>query len=297
MTPRVLPIVIARYACEGFRFASLTDLLAGRPGTEAKVTCPPPRLPAPEKRKPRPPLGEELLANGWRLVEAVAGDAMSPVASDEAFTLGFVGRTASGTIGCETFSARLRMKQDGSVKFRKPARDDAACEAPVLSEADTHLGLLLSTVGYRLDGGSLVFVDAQGRDRLRFDPVSSVGLVGDWTITAIADGTGLLVPPTAPATATFSAAGEAHGSTGCDAYSGSYTAADDTLAIGEVQLGGAACDQALATQQASFLAALGSVASWGLSEATLELRDPEGRNVLVLAPVIPEPEPSPSALP
>ncbi len=54
VTPRILPIVIARYACDGYRFATLEGLLAGKRGTEAKVECPPPRLPGYGK-KAKPP--------------------------------------------------------------------------------------------------------------------------------------------------------------------------------------------------------------------------------------------------
>ena len=302
VTPRVLPIVIARYACQGFKFASLTDLLAGQQGTEAKVTCPPPRLPPPEKRKSRPPLADELLANDWRLVEAVTGDALGPVAPDEAFTLGFVGRTASGTIGCETFSARLRMKQDGSVKFRRPARDDSACEVPVLPEAAAHLDLLLSTVGYRLNDGSLVFVDAAGQARLRFDPFSAGALIGGWTVSAIDDGTGLLATATAPPTVTFTATGELSGSTGCDTYSSTYSTLDDTITVGEVVVGTAVCDATVADQAQRFLTALGAIATWQVEGPALQLLDPEQRAVLTLgattAPVpSPAAQPSPSALP
>ncbi len=52
VTPRILPIVIARYACDGYRFAALDELLAGGPGVEAEVSCPPPKLPAAERRRP-----------------------------------------------------------------------------------------------------------------------------------------------------------------------------------------------------------------------------------------------------
>ncbi len=46
VTPRILPIVIARYACKGYRFATLGALLEGKPGQQARVDCPPPKLPA-----------------------------------------------------------------------------------------------------------------------------------------------------------------------------------------------------------------------------------------------------------
>jgi len=53
VTPEILPVVIARYACDGYRFATVEELMAGDPGHAAKVDCPPPPLPAPEKRRPR----------------------------------------------------------------------------------------------------------------------------------------------------------------------------------------------------------------------------------------------------
>ncbi len=46
VTPRILPIVIARYACAGYRFATLSSLLAGKRGKRAHVDCPAPPLPA-----------------------------------------------------------------------------------------------------------------------------------------------------------------------------------------------------------------------------------------------------------
>lgn len=45
VTPRILPVVIGRYAFASYRFATLPALLAGRPGKRARVDCPPPRLP------------------------------------------------------------------------------------------------------------------------------------------------------------------------------------------------------------------------------------------------------------
>lgn len=54
VTPRILPIVIARYACKGYRFATLDALLEGQPGKEARVECPPPSLPPAERRTEKP---------------------------------------------------------------------------------------------------------------------------------------------------------------------------------------------------------------------------------------------------
>ena len=53
VTPAMLPIVIARYACAGYRFATVDELLAGGPGRRARVHCPAPPLPEPATRKHR----------------------------------------------------------------------------------------------------------------------------------------------------------------------------------------------------------------------------------------------------
>lgn len=53
ITPKLLPSVIERYACRGFRFATVEELLAGSAGRAARVDCPP--MPLPPKTRPRRP--------------------------------------------------------------------------------------------------------------------------------------------------------------------------------------------------------------------------------------------------
>ena len=89
------------------------------------------------------------------------------------FTLAFSGHAASGTIGCETYTARVRTKTDGSFRFRKIARDDAGCPSPMSRPPGDHLDVLASTVSFRTDGTAIILVDADGHDRLRFEPVAS----------------------------------------------------------------------------------------------------------------------------
>jgi peptidoglycan-N-acetylglucosamine deacetylase len=40
VTPEILPAVISHYACDGYRFATVEQLLAGDPGQSARVECP-----------------------------------------------------------------------------------------------------------------------------------------------------------------------------------------------------------------------------------------------------------------
>ena len=52
LTPTMLPVVIERFACRGFSFATVEELLAGSAGHEATVDCPPLPLPAKVHRRP-----------------------------------------------------------------------------------------------------------------------------------------------------------------------------------------------------------------------------------------------------
>jgi peptidoglycan/xylan/chitin deacetylase (PgdA/CDA1 family) len=55
ITPKLLPAVIERYACDGFRFATVEELLSGSDGHAARVDCPPLPLPPKTRRRPADP--------------------------------------------------------------------------------------------------------------------------------------------------------------------------------------------------------------------------------------------------
>jgi peptidoglycan-N-acetylmuramic acid deacetylase len=287
VTARVLPIVIAHYACRGFRFASLGNLLAGSPGVAAKVMCPAPHLPPHENASTPRPLDKALRALDWRLAAAAADGILTAVDPEDVVTLDFTRHAASGRAGCQTFAARVWMKED-ALRFRKPAHDLAACEAPVSRTASDNLAALLATVGFRIDGDALFFVDAEGRDRLRFDSVDPASVVRAWRVVMIADEAGARMPLAPGAvTATFAADGRIQGATGCGPYAAPYALDGDALTVGEVRLGAIVCDEASALSQARLASALASVATWRTAGPELELQDRSGSVLIELAPMTP----------
>ena len=52
VTPRVLPAIITRYACAGYRFATVEGLMTGEPGVAAQAGCP--RAVSSQSASPRP---------------------------------------------------------------------------------------------------------------------------------------------------------------------------------------------------------------------------------------------------
>jgi heat shock protein HslJ len=86
------------------------------------------------------------------------------------------------------------------------------------------------------------------------------------------------------------------GSTGCNHYSGAFTAADGALVITQVAITEMAClDQQVTTRETAFKATLGKIAKVAATADGLELRDAAGQALLSLAPPGPEPSPRPLA--
>jgi peptidoglycan/xylan/chitin deacetylase (PgdA/CDA1 family)/heat shock protein HslJ len=300
VTPRVLPIIIARYACAGFRFATLEGLLAGDEGVEATVSCPPPPLPlgdsatvAKRTTKPARERGASAEENGreWRLTEAASGDSLEPVPPDALLTLRLGPRTASGLVGCDPYSAPVKRGKDGALSFGRVVRGTEGCGEQGAGDPAGYLELLAASVALRVDDGVLTLLDAEGRERLRFRTTGPLGVIGEWLVTAIADAEGILAEPATERqpTAAFGPTGVLRGSTGCNTYVGGYTTRGDALLAGPLLTGPASCGEDGDALEARFLAAMRSVERWQLRDRTLELRDAAESIVMELVPRVPEP--------
>jgi heat shock protein HslJ len=78
-----------------------------------------------------------------------------------------------------------------------------------------------------------------------------------WTATIVSG-----QPVSGTLTTNFDSSGGVNGFAGCNSYSGSYTVDGNSLSIGAVSAGLALCDQATMDQEAAFLSALSSAASF-----------------------------------
>ena len=89
------------------------------------------------------------------------------------------------------------------------------------------------------------------------------------------------VPVTLPASLRL-ADGAAVGNSGCNEFSGSYTLDGSALSFGdEVTRSLRACDPDAQSVEDAYLAALGDVTSWSITDGALQLRDELGQPVLV----------------
>lgn len=91
-------------------------------------------------------------------------------------------------------------------------------------------------------------------------------------------------------TAIFAADGNLGGSGGCNSYSGTYEADGSTLTMGPIISTMMACDTPIMDQETQYFAALGSTASYAISDETLTLNDSGGEALAVFAAGQPTPK-------
>lgn len=104
-------------------------------------------------------------------------------------------------------------------------------------------------------------------------------IVGTWRIAAIG---ALDVPAEAGLTIAFEAGGTFSGSTGCNAFSGSYTMKGDALELGPIRITQRGCEPAAAARENRLMLALGTARTVEAGERGVVLGG-AGADRLVLA--------------
>jgi putative lipoprotein len=110
---------------------------------------------------------------------------------------------------------------------------------------------------------------------------ASEGLVGAWQVQQIA---GQALPAATPASITFEAAGRAHGSGGCNRFTGGYAQQGAALRFDAMAQTNMACADAAMEQEARFHAALMTVRGWRIEDGRLLLVDAGGTVAIRLLP-------------
>lgn len=221
---------------------------------------------------PRPAID----ATAWVLT-TLPGMAVPPV---DMPTLRFEAGRAQGSDGCNRYSAAYTAV-DGRLQIGpRGASTLMACPEPASRLAAAFNAAMAKVQSYRLDGQSLVLLDASGATLASF-AAQGAELAGTaWQVTAYNNGQQAVVGVKTGSTITmaFTPQGRVSGSGGCNNYSGSYTASTGQLTIASVATTRRACadPEGVMAQEAAFLRALETVASARREGLQLELRTPTG---------------------
>jgi heat shock protein HslJ len=211
----------------------------------------------------------------WVLVSGIDVDGWEAVAPSLTFEDG----QASGSSGCNQFTGSYTV--DGnSLELDGIAMTAMGCPPPADEVERASMDALQGTAGWRLEGEELVLVDADDVELLRYRAASPEG---SWVATGVLQGdafTSILIG--SEITATFDENGALSGSAGCNTYNASYTTDGDTIEIDAPSSTKMACPEpeGVMDQEAAYLAALPTAATFRVNGGLLELLSAEGSAVV-----------------
>jgi heat shock protein HslJ len=229
--------------------------------------------------------GDAPALDGTAWVLASIGGA--PVAGEGAATARFEGGRVQGSDGCNRYTAPY--ERDGaSLKIgARGASTMMACPPERMKQAEAFMAALTGARRYRVEGGRLHLLGADGAVLASFDaqPRSLAGT--SWKVTGFNNGR-LAVVSTLPGTEltlAFSNDGRYSGSAGCNTFNGEFTAQGAKVGFGPAAATRRMCPQpaGVMEQEQQYLKALQSAATAGFEGERLELRTTDGALAATLA--------------
>ena len=233
--------------------------------------------PAPPPRRSPSAIGATGLTGSSWVLESLYGQ---PPVADTTVTLSFEANRVSGSDGCNRLMGSYTV--DGfNITFGPLAGTMMACPGPIMEQADKFRQALSNAKSFQAAEGRLTLLDAEGKAIATF-VVQDTELAGtSWKAIGYNDGRQAVVSVIGGTelTVSFSADGRIGGNAGCNDFSGPYQTEDGRkITIGPLASTLKACDSpaGVMDQEAQFLAALQTAATYRVEGNRLELRTANG---------------------
>lgn len=188
--------------------------------------------------------------------------------------------TLNGSDGCNRY--RGRFSENGSALHipDNMMSTQMACPEPVMSHARAYASALGQTASFSIDGKRLSLRNSAGEEVALFE-ADDASLGGtSWQVIAYNNGKQAVVSVLGGThiTANFAEDGRVTGTAGCNQYFAAYQTADASVTIGRPGSTRRFCvePEGVMDQEARFLEALGSVATYDREGDRLTLRNADG---------------------
>jgi heat shock protein HslJ len=219
----------------------------------------------------------------WNLESSLdSAGALSPVVPGSQVTAEFRDGQLNGNAGCNNYFASYQTT-DNAIQISGAGSTEMFCTAPegVMDQEAAYLKTLSLAATYDITGGQLKIADASGKPILVYRAASPAVLTGvTWQMTMVNNGQDAVVSALAGSevTALFGEDGSLTGSAGCNRYTASYQLDGDSLTVGPAASTMMMCPdpEGVMDQEAAYLKALETVASFELSGDRLTLRTASG---------------------
>ena len=194
-------------------------------------------------------------------------------------TATFQDGTVAGRDGCNQYAGTYKVT--GNVLTVKLGPSTMmACDPKIMTQAQGYLAALGSSATYKITGKQLQITNGGGKVAVTYTVLESTPLVGTtWQATGYNNGRGGVqsLALGTEITAIFGADGTLSGSAGCNNYSTTYQVVTSTMKISPaIAATRMMCPEPVMQQEAAYLAALPTVATYRIESNKLELRDAKG---------------------
>jgi heat shock protein HslJ len=226
-----------------------------------------------------------LVGPNWTLTEL---NGQPPVPGTSVYIQFDADGRVAGSDGCNSFTGPYTVS-GSTIDFPEPrASTLRACLPEVGAQAAAFNAALDNAATYQIVGSGLRLIDAGGATLAVF-MAQDQSLAGTaWEVTGFNNGRQAVVSVLAGTsiTATFGEDGRVAGSAGCNQYNASYTVDGDKTTIGPAASTRRFCAEpaGVMEQEAQFLAALQTAATYTLRGDMLELRTADGALAVTLKP-------------
>jgi heat shock protein HslJ len=218
----------------------------------------------------------------WVLVSTVnaAGETVMALADSEVTAeFGPDGQMA-GSAGCNRYFASYTV-DGGNLTIGQAGSTMMACEPVAVMEQEAQFLAALGTAAtWQVEGDTLTISNAAGAPVATFQASEPASLTGGvWSATGYNNGKEAVVSLVADTTitATFTEDGQLNGSAGCNNFMTSYTLDGQNITIQPAASTRKLCPgEGIMEQEAQFLTALTTAATWSISGNELELRTADG---------------------
>jgi heat shock protein HslJ len=229
-----------------------------------------------------PASSSALVGPVWKATE-VAGTAVPSGDAATEITAVFADGQVSGSGGVNRYNAGYETQSPDGISIGTIASTQMAGPSAAMKQEAAFFAALAKVSSYAVTADSLTLADDQGTTLARFDSVQPTALQDtEWHALAYNNGKDALVGITAAGdiTAVFAANGTLSGNASVNRYSTTYTTSGASMtidaAIATTKMAG---DDKLMKQEAAYLAALPTTATYTIEGDELWLRDASGAAV------------------
>lgn len=224
----------------------------------------------------------------WLIVGGSSDGVALVPPSGRVATLTVTGGKATGSTGCNSYTATLTVTADGALSLNGFAVTEVGCEAELMEFEQAMLTVLAAVDRFDWNADRLQLRDQAGSAWLELvaaAPVADADLAGRWQLTGITSGDAAssVNAVTHPWMVIDPEAGAIRGNGGCNDFGARVSLNASRMTVVDMVYTELACEEAIMRQEADIFRLLTTASSWQIDTGTLTATGDGGALTFTLA--------------